>query len=232
MILDPPLTEAVLLRRYKRFFADVRLADGSEATAHCPNPGSMLGLVREGAGCWLSRSDNPKRKLALTLELVETDGGLVCVNTHRANALAFEALAAGRVPGLEAYKAIRPEAAYGERSRVDFLLEGEGLAPTYVEVKSVTLSRTSGLAEFPDSRSERALKHMGELVGVTRTGARAVVLFMIQRGDCTKFAPAADIDPAFARALAEAEAAGVEVRVMTAAWSAHGAEARALASLG
>ena len=223
MLIDPPLVEGRLLRRYKRFFADVEMADGSVEVTHCPNPGSMLGLATPGARCFVSRSDNPKRKLALTLELVEARESLVCVNTHRANALAAEALHARKAPGLEAYDRVRPEAPYGQNSRVDFLLEGDGLPNAFVEVKSVTLSREPGLAEFPDSKSERAVKHLRELGAVVNSGHRAMVLFLVQRDDCARFSPAADIDPAFARALDEAKEGGVELGFYACPWTPGGA---------
>ena len=213
------LIRGELLRRYKRFLADVRLEDGTMVTAHCPNPGSMLGLAEPGAEVWLSKSDNPKRKLSYGLELVQAPNGrpggaLVGINTGRANSIAAEALASRLIPELAAYRGIRAEAAMGLRSRVDFLLEGPGLPICYLEVKSVTLRR-SGLgkdtapAEFPDAVTARGTKHLGELAKAAGEGKRAVILYIIQRGDCAAFRLAADIDPAYAKAADAAKAAGV-----------------------
>ena len=211
MIFPKPLERGVLVQRYKRFFADVVLDDGRAITAHCPNPGSMLGMNTPGLPVWLSASDNPKRKLAHTLELVEADGVLIGVNTMLPNRLVAEALAAGVIPELAGYPIVRPEVKYGPDSRVDFLLQAEGRADCYVEVKGVTLHRGGGLAEFPDSVSALALKHLVELEREVAAGGRAVLLFVIQRMDCTAFDAAAAIDPAYAARLLTAARAGVEV---------------------
>ena len=211
MDFPQPLTRARLLRRYKRFFADVALEDGTEITAHCPNPGAMLGLKAEGLNCWLSKSDDPKRKLAHTLEMVEAEGALTSVNTLLPNRLVAEALAAGLIPELSGYATHRREVRYGAASRVDFLLEGPGRAAAWVEVKGVTLCRQKGLAEWPDCVSARGARHMAELGEVVRLGDRGVVLFVVQRADCDRFAVAGDLDPAFAAALDRVRAEGVEV---------------------
>lgn len=212
MQFPQPLARGILVKRYKRFFADVALDGGAEVTAHCPNPGSMLGMNTPGLACWVSRSDDPKRKLAYTLELVEARPGVpVGVNTGRANRLAAEALAAGAVPELAAWPTVRPEVRYGAASRVDFHLSGPDRPDLWLEVKSVTLSRTPGLAEFPDSVTARGLKHLEELSREVAGGARAVLLFLVQRADCTAVDVAADIDAAYARGLAAAAQAGVEV---------------------
>jgi sugar fermentation stimulation protein A len=211
MLLPQPMLRGVLVNRYKRFFADVALDNGRALTAHCPNPGAMLGMNAPGAVVWVSRSDDPKRKLAHTLELVEVDGGLVGVNTLLPNRLVAEALAAGAVPELAGYASLRREVKYGENSRVDFLLEAPDRPACWVEVKSVTLCRGGGLAEWPDCVSARGARHIAELQAVVRRGDRAVVLFLVQRGDCHRFALAHDLDPAFSRALANAAAAGVEI---------------------
>jgi len=210
MIFDPPLLPGQLVRRYKRFLADVELEGGIE-TVHCANPGSMMGLAEAGSPVWLSRSANPARKLPLTWELVETAGGaLVGVNTGYANRLAEEALSRGLIPALAGYQAWRREVAYGAASRIDFLLTGPDRPLCYVEVKSVTLAR-DGVAEFPDSVTARGSRHLKELVEMRRQGARSVMLFLAQRQDCGSFAVAGDIDPAYAGALAAASAAGVEI---------------------
>jgi len=210
MRFEPPLIPGRLLRRYKRFLSDVALDDGREVTAHVANPGSMLGLVAEGARVWLSVADNPARKLQHSWELVEADGALVGVNAGRANALAREAVVAGRIAELTGYADCRTEVRYGGNSRIDLLLRDPARPPCYVEVKNVHLMRRAGLAEFPDSVTKRGTKHLRELREVARTGDRAVMLYVVQRGDCTGFAVAADIDPAYAEALAAARADGVE----------------------
>jgi sugar fermentation stimulation protein A len=213
MDFPQPLTRGRLVRRYKRFFADVLLEDGTELTVHCPNPGAMLGLNAEGLACWLSKSADPKRKLAHTLEMVEADGALTVVNTLHPNRLVAEALAAEVIPELSGYATHRREVRYGAASRVDFLLEAPGRPAAWVEVKGVTLHRGDGLAEWPDCVSARGARHMHELAQVARLGDRAVVLFVVQRADCDRFAVAHDLDPAFAAALARVRAEGVEVLV-------------------
>lgn len=214
MDFPQPLTRARLLRRYKRFFADVVLEDGGEVTAHCPNPGAMLGLKDEGLTCWLSRSDDPKRKLAHTLEMVEgADGALTSVNTLLPNRLVAETLAADAIPELAGYATHRREVRYGAASRVDFLLEAPGRPAAWVEVKGVTLHRGDGLAEWPDCVSARGARHMAELGEVARLGDRAVVLFVVQRADCDRFALARDLDPAFAAAFDRVREEGVEALV-------------------
>jgi len=213
MRFSAPLIEATLIQRYKRFLADIRLAGGEEMTVHCANPGSMLGLSTPGARVYISDSHNPKRKLRHSLELIEADGTLVGVHTGRANGLAEEAIVGGVIAPLSGYGTLRREVKYGEASRVDFLLEDENRPPCFVEVKSVTLSRSPALAEFPDSVSKRAAKHMDDLTREVNNGARAVVLFVVQREDCTRFAPAVNIDPAYATALQAARKAGVEMLV-------------------
>jgi sugar fermentation stimulation protein A len=213
MLFPQPLVRGRLVQRYKRFFADVVLDDGRETTAHCPNPGAMLGLNHPGLGVWLSRSDDPKRKLAHTLELVEADGGLVGVNTMNPNKLVAEALAEGWIPEAAGYETIRREVKYGANSRVDFLLQSEGKPPLWLEVKNCHFRRDGSLAEFPDCVAARSAKHLGELEAMVAAGDRAAVLFVVQRTDCEAFSACNDLDPAFARALDRAADAGVEVLV-------------------
>ena len=210
MRFPSPLVPAVLIRRYKRFLADCRLEDGREVTAHCANPGSMKGLKDEGIRIWLEPNDDPKKKLKYGWRLVEhADGHFTGVDTSVPNRALRMALEAGEVPELVA-PSVRAEVKYGENSRIDFLLTGDG-PECYVEVKSVTLCRTPGLAEFPDSVTARGAKHMGELAEMARQGHRAVVFFLVQRTDCTHVDIARDIDPTYAQAFDAARAAGVEV---------------------
>ena len=208
---ETPLTKGTLLKRYKRFLADIELENGDVITAHCANPGAMTGLKDPGMRAWLSKSDNPKRKLAYSLELLEADGGLVGINTAHPNRIVEEALVARSVPELSAYGSVRREVKYGENSRIDLLLEDPARPMAFIEVKSVTFSRKKGLAEFPDSKTARGAKHMAELAEMAKKGHRAVVFFLVQRSDCNHMQPAADIDPKYAESLKEALAAGVEV---------------------
>ena len=219
MDFPQPLMRGTLVSRYKRFFADVILEDGSAITAHCPNPGAMLGVNTPGLPVWLSKSGDPKRKLAHTLEFVEVDGGLVGVNTMAPNRLVAEALAADAIPELAGYATHRREVKYGEASRVDFLLEHPDRTPCWLEIKNCHLSRTKGLAEFPDCVAARSTKHLRELETMAAAGERAVVLFVVQRTDCDGFRACAELDPKFAAALDHAAAAGVEVLVYTAKMS-------------
>lgn len=211
MDFPQPLVRGALVQRYKRFFADTVLDDGTQVTAHCPNPGAMLGLNTPGLPVWLSKSDDPKRKLAHTLELVEVDGGLVGINTMHPNRLVAEALAADAIPELTGYASHRREVKYGVNSRVDFLLETEGRPPCWLEVKNCHLRRAGTLAEFPDCVAARSLKHLKELENEVEKGARAVMLFVIQRTDCDAFEACHDLDPAYAKGLTAAAHAGVEV---------------------
>lgn len=211
MDFPSPLVRGTLVSRYKRFFADVVLEDGTPLTAHCPNPGAMLGLNTPGLPAWLSKSDDPKRKLAHTLELVEADGGLVGINTLHPNRIVAEALAADAIPEVAGYDIHRREVRYGENSRVDFLLQHADRPPCWLEVKNVHLRRGGTLAEFPDCVAARSLKHLRELTAMVAAGERAVMLFVIQRTDCDAFEACADLDPAYAKGLNEAAANGVEV---------------------
>ncbi len=203
------------MKRYKRFLADVELYNGDVVTAHCANPGSMLGLKDPGLKVWLSKSRNPKRKLAYSWELAETDDGngpsLVGINTGLPNKLVREGLENSIISELRGYDRIRTEVEYGRSSRIDFLLESELNSPCYVEVKNVHLMRKPGLAEFPDSVTKRGTKHLGELTLMVQRGYRAVMLYLIQRTDATKFQLARDIDPEYANAFDLARKSGVEV---------------------
>ena len=211
MKLPQPLAHGVLVSRYKRFFADVRLDDGREITAHCPNPGAMLGLNTPGLGAWVSPAEGTKRKLAWTLELIEADGGLVGINTLHPNRLVAEALAADVIPELTGYAVHRREVRMGAASRVDFVLEHPDRPRCWLEVKNCHLMRTPGLAEFPDCVAGRSLRHLRELEAMAANGDRSVVIFVVQRTDCDSFAACRDLDPAFADGLDHAAETGVEV---------------------
>jgi sugar fermentation stimulation protein A len=213
MEFSPILEKARLIRRYKRFLADIELANGEQITIHCPNTGSMFNCMVEGGGVWFSRSNDPKRKLPGTWEIAETpQGRLACVNTARANPLVEEALRAGRIPELAGFSALRREVAYGEeRSRIDFRLEYP-TGPAYVEVKSVTLGFAgSRTAAFPDAVTERGAKHLRELAALARQGIRAVQLYCVNLTGVDAVRPAAEIDLRYAEALRTAVAEGVEV---------------------
>jgi sugar fermentation stimulation protein A len=214
MRFPAPLIPATLVKRYKRFLADVVLPTGEMITAHVANPGAMTGLAAPGARVWLSKSDKLGRKLPYSWELVEVDLGggleLVGVNTGHPNPLVGAALAAGAIAELTGYESIRREVKYGRNSRVDFLLEGAGRPPCYVEIKNVHLMRQAGLAEFPDAKTERGAKHLDELGDMVATGARAVMLYLIQIGSSQRFGLARDIDPKYAAAFDRARGRGVE----------------------
>lgn len=211
MNLPKPLFIGKLIKRYKRFLADIELDSGEAITAHCANSGSMLGLADPGSKVILSISDNPKRKLPYTWELVRVGKIWACVNTLVPNRLVKEALQAKIIPELAEYSSIKPEAKWGDNSRLDFLLK-EDDRHCYVEVKNVTLEE-AGIALFPDAVTERGLKHLNELMKVVDCGHRAVMLFLVNRGDCNRFKPATKIDPKYAATLQKAYAAGVEILV-------------------
>ena len=226
MEFSQPLVRGRLIQRYKRFLADIALDDGGEITAHCPNPGAMIGLNMPGLTCWLSYDPSPKRKLPYTWELVEApspDGRFLPVglNTLHPNRIVAEALAADAVPEVAGYATHRREVRYGVNSRVDFLLEHPDRVPCWLEVKNVHLRRAGTLAEFPDCVAARSLKHLRELTAMVAAGQRAVMLFVIQRTDCDAFEACADLDPAYARGLTQAAAAGVEVLAYRCAITPH-----------
>ena len=211
MRFETPLVPARLIRRYKRFLADCTLEDGREVTAHCANPGSMMGLAEPGEKIWLEPNDDPKKKLKYGWRLVDHENGhFTGVDTSIPNKALRAALEAGEIPELAAYQTVRAEVKYGQNSRIDFLLSQPGLPDAYVEVKSVTLSRQPGLAEFPDSVTARGTKHLGELSAMVAEGHRAIMLYLVQRTDCADLSLAADIDPAYAAAFEVAQNKGVE----------------------
>ena len=208
-MLLPQLTPGRLIRRYKRFLADVELLDGSQVTVHCPNSGSMAGCATPGSNVLLSLSTKTTRKYCYTWELVETDGYWVGINTGLPNRLTQEAIESGVISELQGYTEIRPEVPYGRNSRIDLLLGGDtGLC--YVEVKNVTLLRDTR-ALFPDAVTTRGQKHLHELMRVVTEGHRGVTLFIVQREDATSMSPADDIDPTYGQLLRQASEAGVEL---------------------
>ncbi len=224
-----PLIEGRLVRRYKRFLADIELPSRAVVTAHCANPGSMMGLAAPGNRVFLSRAGKPGRKLAYSWELVEVDFGwkgpqLVAVNTGNPNRLAVEAIADGLIPALAGYDPPRREVKYGKASRVDLLLEAQGRPKCYVEVKNVHLMRRPGLAEFPDSVTARGAKHLEELGDMVEGGHRAVMLFVVQM-DAARLSLAGDIDATYFRAWRRAAGRGVETEVISCRVTADGVAA-------
>jgi sugar fermentation stimulation protein A len=212
----PQLYQGTLIKRYKRFLADVQLESGESITAACPNTGTMIGLTTPGMTIHLSRSESITRKYPHTWELTErTDIGLIGINTARPNALVEAAITAGKVPGLDGYATIRREVKYGVNSRIDLLLEGQGLPACYVEVKNVTLYRNAGHAEFPDCRTDRGAKHLAEMAEMVRQGHRALMVYCIQGGEAKRFSLTPDLDPTYASAYVKARSAGVEAIALT-----------------
>jgi len=217
MNFPDPLIRGTLIRRYKRFLTDVELENGEVVVAHCANPGSMLSLLEEGAEVWLSPARNPKRKLKYTWEMIRLGDTLVGLNTSLPNAIVEEAINNNDISELKGFETLRREVKYGKNSRIDILLESPGVPICYVEIKSVTMARSNlmrekyeNLAEFPDSVTARGTKHLQELSDQVADGKRAVMLYLVQREDCDRFAVAADIDPTYAAALLKAKKAGVE----------------------
>jgi sugar fermentation stimulation protein A len=209
MRIEAPLLEGRLLRRYKRFLADVELQTGERITAHCPNTGSLLGCLSEGAAVILRDSADPKRKLRYTLQTVRVEGTWVNVDTALPNAVVAEAIARGALPELAGYPTLRREVRYGLASRIDILLEADGRPACYVEVKSTTLV-ADGLARFPDAVTSRGLGHLEELERMVAAGARGVMVYLVGRSDARGFEPADSIDPAYGEGLRRALCAGVE----------------------
>ena len=215
MQFQTPLVPARLLRRYKRFLADVLLEDGQQVTAHCPNPGSMMGVCQPGTRVFVEPNSDPRKKLKYAWRLVDHENGhMTGIDTGAANKIVKEALEARKIALFETYQTLRAEVKYGTQSRVDFLLTEPGQKDIYLEVKSVTLMRKKGVAEFPDSVTVRGLKHLQELAHVAEMGHRGVILFLIQRSDAHVCDIARDIDPAYAKGLVDALARGAEILCM------------------
>lgn len=225
MKFEPPLIKTRLVKRYKRFLADVEMPSGEIITVHCANPGSMLGLTEPGNNAWVSDSQNPKRKLRYSLEIIEVNGVMVGINTSHPNKLAIEAIEANRIPQLAGYKTLKTEVKYGENSRIDILLKDENKPDTYVEVKNVHFIRTPGLHEFPDSVTARGAKHLDEMAREVEKGNRAVMLYVIQRNDGDQFQFASDLDPNYFEAFKRAYAKGVEAIAIRCNVSIEGIEA-------
>lgn len=207
-----PLRKGVLIRRYKRFLADVEFSDGEVLTVHCPNTGAMTGCAEPGSRVWLSHSDNPKRKYAYSWQLVEQGGHLICIHSALANEVFADALQAGRSEILNGYQKWRREVRLDSGSRIDFMLSGEEKADCYIEVKAVTLHQGAGLGAFPDTVSQRATKHLAELRALLEQGYQAQLAFVVLHNGIDRVSAASDIDPVYARALADAERAGVAVK--------------------
>jgi sugar fermentation stimulation protein A len=212
MRFQTPLVPARLIRRYKRFLADVVLeADGREVTAHCPNPGAMLGLADKDMRVWLEPNDDPKKKLKFGWRLVELGDAMAGIDTAVPNRVVGEALRDGAIAEVAEYARVKAEVKYGKNSRVDFLLTEEGKPDLYLEVKNVHLLRSGDLAEFPDCVTARGAKHLQELSDMVALGHRAAMFYLVQRTDCTRFDLARDLDPAYGAAFDKAREAGVEV---------------------
>ena len=210
MKFPAPIEKGILVQRYKRFLADIDLGD-KVITAHCANPGAMTGVKDEGAAVWVSKAQNPKRKLSYDWQVIEVGEAKVCINTATANNIVAEAITDGRVPELAGYETLRREVKYGENSRIDILLETPDKPLCYVEVKNVTLARNPPLAEFPDSPTVRGTKHLRELAAMAREGHRAVMFYCVNRTDCDSFDLARDIDPNYAAEFEIARKEGLEI---------------------
>jgi sugar fermentation stimulation protein A len=220
---DPPLIPGLFVRRYKRFFADVLLPDGSTVVAHCANPGSMRSCLFEGARVWLSPNQDPRRKLRYTWQLLEAPDGWVLVNPMLANDLVAEALVATRIAELSDYPVLRREVRVGEASRIDFVLERPG-ARCFVEVKNVSLAVTDQRAAFPDSVTERGTRHLRDLMQLRSNGERAVLMFHVGRESALSVEPADDIDALYGATLREAARCGVEVLAYGCEFTQHSIE--------
>ena len=202
MNFEDKLITGLFIKRYKRFFVDIKVGN-KIVTAHCPNTGSMLGLLKKNNKVWLTKSDNPKRKLKYTLQIIEDQGSKVGINTHITNKIALDALKCSLIEKFKDLETIKPEVNFGLNSRFDFLIT-EGKKKSFIEVKNVTLSRKKGVAEFPDAITSRGLKHIEELLKASQKGYEIYLLFLIQRDDCNKFELAKDIDPKYCELLIKA----------------------------
>jgi len=202
MNFENPLISGLFIKRYKRFFADVKV-NNKIVTAHCANSGSMMGLLNKNSKVWLTESNNKKRKLKYTLQIMEDEGFKVGVNTHLTNKIVNHALEKNLIKGFSSKIKIKSEQVFGENTRFDFFLE-DGKVKSFLEVKNVTLKRKSKIAEFPDSITSRGTKHLNELINATKKGFKSYLLFLIQREDCDRFEIAKDIDPVYSKTLIKA----------------------------
>ena len=199
MNFETPLISGVLIKRYKRFFVDIKIKE-KIVTAHCPNTGSMMGLLDKKNKVWLSKSNNKKRKLKYTLQIIEVGGKKVGVNTHLTNKIVLEALKNNEIKEFNKNKIIKPEQRYGKDTRFDFLIDQRG-KKSFIEVKNVTLSRKKNLAEFPDAMTSRGAKHIKDLINARQNGFNSYLFFVVQRNDCNHFSVASDIDPEYSKLL-------------------------------
>ncbi len=202
MIFENKLISGLFIKRYKRFFVDIKIKK-QIVTAHCPNTGSMYGLLNKGNKVWISKSNNPNRKLKYTLEIIEEDNAKVGVNTHSSNKIVYHALQNNLIKEFEDISEIKPETKFGENTRFDFLVKNKK-DKIFIEVKNVTLSRKKKIAEFPDSKTTRGLKHINELINASKKNYKVFILFLIQRDDCKSFKIAKDIDAKYADAIGKA----------------------------
>ena len=202
MNFQKTLISGEFIKRYKRFFVDVKIGNNT-VTAHCPNTGSMLGLLNKGNKVWLSKSDNPKRKLKYTLQIIEDKKSKIGINTHLTNKIVFDALKRRLIKNFSNLKEIKQEVKFGENTRFDFLVIN-GNKKVFIEVKNVTLSRHKGIAEFPDAVTSRGLKHIKELLNAKKEGYDIYLFYVVQRDDCNKFELAKDIDPEYCELLVKA----------------------------
>jgi len=214
MEFETPLIKGTLVKRYKRFMADVELADGTVVVAHCANSGSMLSVNEPGSTVWISPATNPDRKLKYTWEMIRIGDAMVGINTSHPNRLVADAIEDGTIKELGGYASLRREVKYGKNSRIDILLEDDSKPMCYVEVKNATMRRDlspGAPADFPDSVTSRGKKHLEELSDMIADGHRAVMMYLVQRDDADSFTIATDIDPDYADALRKALKVGVEV---------------------
>lgn len=211
---EKPLTKGVFLRRYKRFFVDVALEDGSIVTAHCPNSGAMVGVLKEGSEVWLEHNDSPKRALKYTWHMIKIDNQIIGVNTHLPNKIVGTMLRQKMIPQLDVWNSVRGEVKYGKNSRIDFLLQEKDFSDAYVEVKNVHLSQ-EGVALFPDCVTSRGAKHLFELSQMVEQGAKAFVIYVVQRDDVSSCRAAFEYDKVYAKAAEDAKKAGVVFKALS-----------------
>ncbi len=209
MNFENELIPGVLIKRYKRFFVDIKVKN-KIITAHCPNSGSMMGLLKKGNKVWFTKSNNEKRKLKYTIQIIEVDGNKVGVNTHLTNKIVLEALKKNYIKEFSRSLKINPEQKFGDKTRFDFLID-DGNSQSYLEVKNVTLLRNKNIAEFPDAITERGKKHLNELIKAVQLGYKSYILYVIQREDCKMFKIASDIDPEYFEILTKSVRKNVKV---------------------